>query len=151
MCGHAPFNTPNCSTKEVVNHIQHGNVTFEGQEWEKVSLQAKDLISSLLIVNVSQRISLETVMKHSWLLPDTAPATPLYTSNGLQKMGVAENAINYTLHAYHQAARVGVVLGDPSRAPLVRKRKQKANYRKPGETPGETVRPNTLEVVNDET
>ena len=125
-------------------------MSFAGKEWERVSPEAKDLISSLLVVNASQRIALETVINHPWLRPDTAPATPLHTSNGLQKMGVVENAINYTLHAYHQAAKVGVVLGDPSRAPLVRKRKQKAGVSPQPATPTnrETVRPNTLEVLS---
>ena len=129
-----------------MDHIQHGNVTFEGREWEQVSPEAKHLISSLLVVNASQRIALDTVVKHPWLLPDTAPATPLHTTNGLQKLGVAENAINYTLHAFHQATKVGVVLGDPSRAPLVRKRKQKAKLSPSKLVVGDSARPNTLEV-----
>ena len=159
LCGHAPFHTPNCSTKEMVDHIQHGYVSYDGPEWINVSSQAKDLISGLLTVNASQRLTLDSLTRHPWLIPDSAPATPLHTHNGLQKMGAAETAINYTLHAYHQAAKVGVVLGDPSRAPLAKKRKRKAGLsprpqeagHSPRQPEGEegTIRPNTLNLMND--
>ena len=132
-----------------MDHIRRGRISFEGEEWERVSHSAKDLLSCLLVVNASQRIALDTVIKHPWLLPDTAPATPLHTSNSLQKLGLAENSINYTLHAYHQATKVGVVLGDPSRAPLVRKRKQKAEsatMATASKVTSDVTRPTTLHV-----
>lgn len=121
-----------------------------------MSSEAKDLISNLLVVNATQRIQLSTVINHPWLLPDTAPATPLHSPNSLRRLGQAEDSINYSLHAYHQATKVGVVLGDPSTAPLVRKRKKKAEIDNQGKlvnqppsapsAPPCDSRPNTLQM-----
>ena len=144
MSGHAPFHAPTWSTEKIVDHIQHGEFSLEGEEWNKVSGLAKSLIKGLLTVNASQRLTIESVIRHPWLTPDSAPATPLSIKDSLKKLGATETAINHTFHAYHQASK-GVVLGDPSQNPLARKRKHKTklNYISEG------VRPTTLNIINE--
>ena len=111
-----------------------------------------DVVTGLLTVNTSQRLTLDSLVKHPWLVPNCAPTTPLQIGT---RLGMAETAINHTLKAYHQVAKVGVVLGDPSRAPLVKKRKRKAGGLSPNpeveqeiEVPKEdnNSRPTTLEI-----
>ena len=149
LSGHAPFHSQ--SIDDLVSQIQKGCVSFEGEEWRHISSQAMDIVAGLLTVNTSQRLSLDSLLKHPWLSPNCAPTTPLQIG---ARLGMAETAINHTLQAYHQVARVGVVLGDPSRAPLVKKRKRKADGLSPNPEVAEEIavpkedisRPNTLEI-----
>jgi calcium-dependent protein kinase len=43
-----------------------GNFSFTGPDWEKVSPEAKDLISKMLIVHPSSRITLQKALSHKW-------------------------------------------------------------------------------------
>lgn len=148
MSGCTPFYAPTWSTQKIVDHIQRGSFSLDDPEWSNISCQAKDLIEGLLTVNTSQRLTLDSLSRHPWLMPDSAPSTPLNMTNSLKKFGGTETAINHTLHAYHQASREGVVLGDPSQNPLARKRKQKSGHSPipSGKTDG--TRPSTLDINN---
>merc|ERR1712204_122532 len=45
------------------------NVQMVDAHWQKISKEAKDLISQLLIKNPAQRITCENAMKHEWFEP----------------------------------------------------------------------------------
>ena len=48
--------------------IEKGFLTFEGKEWSKVSIHAKDLILRMIKVNPKKRITSEQALKHPWFL-----------------------------------------------------------------------------------
>lgn len=143
MSGHAPFHAHTWPTEKIVDCIQQGRISFEEEVWSQVSSQAINLIQGLLTVNASQRLTLDSLTRHQWLMPDSAPDTPLCTNISFQKLGATKMAINHTLHAYHQVSKEGVVLGDPSQNPLARKRKQKSD-----KSPQPGTRPTTLDIEN---
>ena len=61
-------NPPFISDTEVglFKKIEKGFLTFEGKEWSKVSMHAKDLILRMIKVNPKKRITSEQALKHPW-------------------------------------------------------------------------------------
>ena len=135
----------------MVKSIKKGQFTMEGEEWRGVSDSAKELISGLLAVNATQRLTLEATSRHSWLQPHSAPTTELLTNRSLRRAGAAERAINQTMKAFHEATQNGFVLRDPTNAPLAKKRKKKhgTSPLPPEERDGK--RPNRLELSPERT
>lgn len=54
LCGYAPFNGEN--ETEILKEVKSMKFDFEGEEWDKVSKEAKDLIKQL-ICKVDKRLS----------------------------------------------------------------------------------------------
>lgn len=80
LCGYPPFygkcgkdcgweRGDNCSACQdlLFQSIQEGYYEFPDPEWTNISVEAKNLISSLLVKNASARISAEEVLQHPWL------------------------------------------------------------------------------------
>merc|ERR1711933_623867 len=53
----------------IIARILRQNVQMVDAHWQKISKEAKDLISKLLIKNPAQRITCENAMKHPWFEP----------------------------------------------------------------------------------
>ncbi|KAJ8928036.1 hypothetical protein NQ314_019447 [Rhamnusium bicolor] len=88
LCGYPPL-----------LRIQEGRYDFPDSEWNTISSEAKDLISSLLVKNASQRISAEKVLEHSWLryasdaAALTTPAVIKKNNSALELSQFAESAM----------------------------------------------------------
>ena len=128
----------------MVESIKRGAFSLSGPEWRSVSEHAKEVIAGLLTVNAAQRLTLDSLSRHPWLQPHSAPSTQLHTNHSLRKVGATERAINHTLKAFHKASQAGFALGDPTHAPLARKRRQKKDTSPPARAGG--GRPNRLEL-----
>ncbi len=46
LCGYPPFNGK--SSKEVINRIKRGDVEFEPEDWQYISIEVQDFIRSFL-------------------------------------------------------------------------------------------------------
>ncbi|PFH35211.1 calcium-dependent protein kinase CDPK2 [Besnoitia besnoiti] len=66
LCGYPPFNAP--SDRGIMNKVRAGHYTFPDSEWNRVSLQAKDLISRLLDRHPRTRISADQALRHPWFV-----------------------------------------------------------------------------------
>ena len=80
LCGYPPF-SGNCGSQcgwnqgepcnacqELLFHsIQDGGFDFPDTEWREISLDAKDLISKLLVKDPRKRLSAEQVLEHPWV------------------------------------------------------------------------------------
>ena len=67
-----------------------GEYNFPPDDWKDVSQTAKDLIKSMLRVDVNRRIDINTFMQSPWIAESQAvPSTPLVTSKNM--MGQGEN------------------------------------------------------------
>ncbi len=64
LCGSPPFNGK--SDYEIMESVIKGKFTFDRPEFERVSPEAKTLISKLLTLNPQKRISAETALEHPW-------------------------------------------------------------------------------------
>ncbi|XP_072949165.1 ovarian-specific serine/threonine-protein kinase Lok [Epargyreus clarus] len=69
LVGYLPFST---EYKEVSlrSQILSGKYRFSHAHWKGVSLQAKLLMKRMLTVNVERRITLDQILKHSWMQDD---------------------------------------------------------------------------------
>ncbi|KAL3320244.1 hypothetical protein Ciccas_001076 [Cichlidogyrus casuarinus] len=82
LCGYPPFYSHNGQpiSPGMKRRIRLGEYTFPTREWTRVSGDAKDLISKLLMVDPSQRLNISEVMAHEWITKHNAvPDTPLLT------------------------------------------------------------------------
>uniref|UniRef100_A0A915MB02 non-specific serine/threonine protein kinase n=1 Tax=Meloidogyne javanica TaxID=6303 RepID=A0A915MB02_MELJA len=73
------------------SRIRKGEYNFAGTEWTLVSEAAKDLIRRCLITDPEQRVTIEELLNHKWLLHYTkSPTTPLTTTEVMSDRGQAE-------------------------------------------------------------
>ena len=64
LIGSPPFNGNNL--KELFHAIKKGVFNKEGDEWNQISSNAKDLISKMLLVDPEERISAQASLEHPW-------------------------------------------------------------------------------------
>lgn len=65
MCGYCPFYNEN--TPLLFKTITKGIYSFPSPEWDNISVDCKDLISHLLIVNPEERYTPTQCLQHPWL------------------------------------------------------------------------------------
>ena len=63
LAGRLPFDTDTLSQQ-----ILSANVSFDAPLWQAVSPEAKDLISHLVVVDPSQRCTVEQALQHPWIV-----------------------------------------------------------------------------------
>jgi calcium-dependent protein kinase len=66
LVGYPPFK--GSSQKELLTNIVKGEYSIKGEEWDKVSEDAKDLITKMLELDASKRLSAEEALKHPWVI-----------------------------------------------------------------------------------
>jgi len=64
LCGYPPFDGD--SNKEIFRAILKSKLEFDEDEWGKISEEAKDLISKLLMKDPKKRITIDKALKHDW-------------------------------------------------------------------------------------
>lgn len=69
LCGFPPFfsNHGQAISPGMKNRIKTGQFDFPSPEWNNVSSDAKTLISSMLSVDPSVRLTINEVVKHKWI------------------------------------------------------------------------------------
>lgn len=63
LCGYPPFYGED--DQEILRAVQLGKYDFDGDEWEDVSDEAKDLIRKL-IAKPERRLTADEALKHKW-------------------------------------------------------------------------------------
>jgi calcium-dependent protein kinase len=63
LCGYPPFYGDD--DLEILQMVQKGKFDFDGEEWEEISKEAKDLIKKL-ICKPEKRLSAEEALQHKW-------------------------------------------------------------------------------------
>lgn len=64
--GYPPFMDAN--QRELFRKIRHADYEFHNEYWNPVSLEAKGLIASLLVVNPDHRLNAQQALHHKWML-----------------------------------------------------------------------------------
>eukprot|EP00924_Labyrinthula_sp_SR-Ha-C_P007439 snap_masked-scaffold_24-processed-gene-3.22-mRNA-1 protein AED:0.09 eAED:0.09 QI:0/-1/0/1/-1/1/1/0/438 len=66
------------SDQELWNNICSGEFDFDDPAWDGISLQAKDLIRKLIVVDPEKRYTTDDLLTHPWVtLTASVPATPI--------------------------------------------------------------------------
>jgi len=78
LCGRYPFDGKKMPLEE---QIRTGTYNMSTAAWQKVSEEAKSMVRGLLVVDPSQRFTLQRCLTHPWLAgaatPAPAPTTPI--------------------------------------------------------------------------
>jgi len=99
LCGYPPFSGccgENCGWAEggdcqycqlnLFHNIQSGAFHFHSRDWARISSNAKDLISKLLVKSAKDRLSARDVLQHPWLQTDSQDDwCPLETPDRIRK------------------------------------------------------------------
>jgi calcium-dependent protein kinase len=65
LVGYPPFKGN--TQKDLLNSIVKGKYSISGPEWSRVSPEAKDLVTKMLEVDTTKRLSAEECFKHPWM------------------------------------------------------------------------------------
>jgi len=98
--------------------IREGAYTFQDPVWEGVSDSAKDLISKLLAVDPSKRLSASEAIRHCWCT-EPVQQSDLTTACSNMKMMVRrklKKSVRSVL-AMHRMAKLGIGIPKPAAAP----------------------------------
>ena len=69
MCSQTPFASgPEDSAERILARIGEGKLALSGGNWDVVSSTAKDLVTRMLHIDPHQRISLQQVLTHRWIV-----------------------------------------------------------------------------------
>lgn len=107
LCGYPPFvgncgqdcgweRGENCTDCQdlLFSSIQEGRFEFPDRDWACISLEAKDLINSLLVKCASKRLSADEVLQHPWLRCANEDA-PLTTPSVIKRNNSARELSQY--------------------------------------------------------
>ncbi|KAK6034294.1 hypothetical protein COOONC_28201 [Cooperia oncophora] len=111
LCGYAPFqgecDDEDCGwsegqpcddcQQELFRRIQCGEYDFPPDEWDMISAEAKHLVKSLLVKNVSERLTANEVLDHPWV-KQSAPSTILQTPSNLFRIDSARDVQQMSEH-----------------------------------------------------
>eukprot|EP00798_Chlamydomonas_sp_ICE-L_P018948 gene18948-25518_t len=76
LCGFPPF--AGKTDVRILQRVQAGAYNFDGREWEIVTEAAKNMISQMLVLDISKRASAKSLLQHRWFqVAATAPAAAL--------------------------------------------------------------------------
>ncbi|TMW66403.1 hypothetical protein Poli38472_004168 [Pythium oligandrum] len=116
LCGYPPFYGD--TDPEIFASVRAGRYDFDSPEWADVSAEAKDLISKLLLVDASKRLTSEQVLKHPWLT-GSAPDTAITL-----KSGIFNRLKRFTGHNKLKKAALGVIADLMTETEIVELKKQ---------------------------
>lgn len=98
LCGFPPFYDDD--NNKLFSLIKNSKYEFPSPYWDDISDSAKDLISKLLVVDSSKRLTTEEILKHPWLnktdyVPKALPFKEEYTKyNENNKVKTALKAVS---------------------------------------------------------
>nr|CAD2193015.1 unnamed protein product [Meloidogyne enterolobii] len=155
LSGKVPFHAKSQaeSAADIIARIKRAEFSFEGPVWGMVSEPAKDLITGLLTVDPTRRLSLAQVAKHPWLDSAKTPESSAYTATELPTPTIlprsADETFNATISAFISASREGFQLMDVYTAPLLVKRRGIKRQRVGGENIEDEGRKGGGELLNE--
>merc|ERR1712157_678144 len=66
LCGYPPFNGRN--TKEIYKSVMHGHYQFNAFDWKNTSVESRDFIQRLLLLDPSHRMTAEQALNHPFIV-----------------------------------------------------------------------------------
>eukprot|EP00296_Roombia_truncata_P000103 JP435763.1.p1 GENE.JP435763.1~~JP435763.1.p1 ORF type:complete len:340 (+),score=101.43 JP435763.1:1-1020(+) len=75
LCGFPPFHDDNQAL--LFEQIKHGRYDFPDPYWTKITPSAKDLVTRMMTVDPSKRITVKGALEHPWISGEEASAKPI--------------------------------------------------------------------------
>jgi len=83
LCGYPPFRGD--TDQEILLRVKIGKFEFDGEEWDNISADSKDIISKCLILDASKRISAEEMLSHPWFSKNIVDVKPIINNKKFLK------------------------------------------------------------------
>ncbi|XP_004069192.1 MAP kinase-activated protein kinase 2 [Oryzias latipes] len=135
LCGYPPFysNHGLAISPGMKRRIRMGQYEFPNPEWSDVSEEAKQLISTLLKTEPTQRMTITEFMNHPWINQSMeVPQTPLHTSRVLMEEKDAWEEVKEemtsalaTMRVDYEQIKIKTIADSTN--PLLSKRRKKAS------------------------
>jgi calcium-dependent protein kinase len=116
LCGYPPFYGD--TDPEIFASVRAGRYDFNSEEWGTVSAEAKDLISRLLLVDPSKRLTAEQVLAHPWL-SGGAPSSDIQLSRN-----IFTSLKRFTGHNKLKKVALGLIADEMTESEIVELKKQ---------------------------
>mmetsp|Transcript_49103 Transcript_49103/g.104421 ORF Transcript_49103/g.104421 Transcript_49103/m.104421 type:complete len:541 (+) Transcript_49103:285-1907(+) len=127
LCDEKPFKGRKRS--QVVKNIKNCNYDFRAPRWLKVSKEAMEFVSSLLVYDPDTRLSATDAISHPWLKKSQYPATEADAKAHEALMGnVADNILSYAKMSEFRRIAAVVVAHKSSTAEIKDMRKAFYKY-----------------------
>ncbi|XP_071169840.1 calcium/calmodulin-dependent protein kinase type IV-like [Mytilus edulis] len=107
LCGYRPF-YGDCN-RDIYKQILKGEYHFDSPFWDSISWNAKDLISKMLQVDPTKRITVDQALQHPWVKGSAAKNEHMAEAQNKIKEFNADRKMRTTMDVTLLAARVGRV------------------------------------------
>ena len=78
LAGETPFASgPEDSAEDILQRIGKGQYDMSSGNWSTVSSLAKDIVTKMLDVNPSRRLTTQQILAHPWMTSRNQPTTNL--------------------------------------------------------------------------
>lgn len=84
LCGYTPFMEDN--QEKMFERIKHGEWNFDENDWGHISMEAKNLISCMLVTNAETRITASRALRSKWINQDASTLSSRDLSQSLINM-----------------------------------------------------------------
>ncbi|CAF1038971.1 unnamed protein product [Didymodactylos carnosus] len=123
LSGTTPFAFDRNDTPDLILHrITNAKLSFKGPHWDKVSPNAKTLVSSMLDIDPRKRPTARDILNHSWLSNlDRLPDQKLT----IQDCNIVRHNLEVTFHAINTSPNKSVTLGPIDGSGLFKRRTQR--------------------------
>jgi len=159
LCGYPPFYSDHghVISPGMKARIRDGTYTFPPDDWQDVSQTAKDLIRSMLTVDVNRRVDVNQFMASPWIAEISAvPSTPLVTSKNMMEQQQQDpdclRATQQEMESYMSTMRVNnnTTIKDVKKSnnKLIERRKKKASQGGAGDAKLSLGIPGTNSEIN---
>lgn len=112
LCGYEPFYSEN--ETEMFKKILKCDYVFDSPWWDEISENAKDLVSKLLTLNASQRLTARQAMSHPWVVGSAAKGHHMEETQHKLKMFNAKRKLKAATDVVMAFNILGLLGGKPA-------------------------------------
>jgi serine/threonine protein kinase len=97
LCGYPPFESEN--ETELKHEILTVGIKFDPDDWDRISLEAQDLVKKLLTIENKKRIKAEDLINHSWMVNEASTSPLKNVQENIKKFKSKLRQIKNAIHA----------------------------------------------------
>jgi len=121
LAGETPFATgPEDSAEDILQRIGKGQYDMDSGNWQSVSNLAKNLVTAMLDVNPSKRLTTNQILAHPWMTSRNQPTTNLLRQDSQH----LKAAVSATFQALRNQSPLAPTIGNIGQSELARRRRR---------------------------
>jgi len=121
LAGETPFATgPEDSPEDILQRIGKGQYDMDSGNWQSVSNIAKNLVTAMLDVNPSKRLTTNQILAHPWMTSRNQPTTNLLRQDSQH----LKAAVSATFQALRNQSPLAPTIGNIGQSELARRRRR---------------------------